>query len=56
MPVDSLNEIVVVVHGLWMNGAEAGLLKAVVAGLVANAIWLVPIIAITRFWEGRAGR
>ena len=37
-------------------GAEAGLLKAVVAGLVANAIWLVPIIAITRFWESRAGR
>jgi len=37
-------------------GAEAGLLKAVLAGLVANAIWLVPIIAITRFWESRAGR
>lgn len=35
-------------------GAEAGLPKAVAAGLVANAIWLVPIIAIIRFWASRA--
>lgn len=35
-------------------GAEAGLPKAVLAGLVANAIWLVPIIAIVRFWDSRA--
>lgn len=35
-------------------GAEAGLTKAVLAGLVANVIWLVPIVAISRFWEGRA--
>ncbi|TXI02719.1 MAG: hypothetical protein E6Q73_05355 [Pseudorhodobacter sp.] len=35
-------------------GAEAGLFKAVLAGLVANAIWLIPIVAITRFWENRA--
>lgn len=35
-------------------GADAGMTKAVIAGLIANVIWLVPIVAITRFWEGRA--
>ena len=46
---------VAVVIPLTMGfGAEAGMFKAVLAGLVANAVWLVPIVAITRFWEGRA--
>lgn len=36
-------------------GAEAGLFRAVLAGLVANVIWLVPIVAVVRFWQRRAG-
>ncbi len=35
-------------------GAEAGLGKAVLAGMIANTVWLVPIIAIVRFWDRRA--
>ncbi|NEY90856.1 hypothetical protein [Tabrizicola oligotrophica] len=46
---------VAVVIPLTMGfGAEAGMVKAVGAGLVANTIWLVPIIAIVRFWDSRA--
>lgn len=34
-------------------GAEAGMPKAVLAGLIANIIWLIPIVAIVRFWNSR---
>lgn len=35
-------------------GAEAGLFKAVLAGLVANVVWLIPILAVTRYLESRS--
>lgn len=47
--------VAVILHYSMGFGAKAGLVAALGAGMLANALMLIPILAIARFLARRAG-
>jgi hypothetical protein len=47
--------VAVILHFTMGFGAEAGMAMAIGSGMVANAIWLVPMLLIARFLDARKG-